>query len=153
MAVLAIRKLGDPVLRTRASGVREVNDNIRKMLKDMADTMYDAPGVGLAGPQVGILKRIVVIDIGDKLYQLVNPEIIESDGKDVAEEGCLSIPGEVGEVPRSARVVVEALDERGEPVRIEAEGLLARALQHEIDHLNGILFVDRALVTRKKEEV
>lgn len=143
MAVLSIRTIGDPVLRTEAKPVDEVTDKTKELIKNMQDTMYDASGVGLAAPQIGVLKRIIVVDVGEGPLTLINPEIVESSGSEIDEEGCLSIPNENGNVERAARVVVEALDRDGREVEIEAEGLLARALQHEIDHLAGILFVDK----------
>ncbi|MCK8823620.1 peptide deformylase [Fuchsiella alkaliacetigena] len=144
MAVLQIREIGDPVLRTETRAVEEVNDKTRRLLKDMAETMYAADGVGLAAPQVGVSKRIIVVDIGEGLLSLVNPEIIDTSGEVCGEEGCLSIPERNKKVSRAEQIVVEALDEEGNQVKIEAEGLLARVLQHEIDHLDGILFIDKA---------
>ncbi len=147
MAVLGIRIMGDPVLRQKAEPLQAVDEDIRRLIKDMFDTMYQADGVGLAAPQVGVSQRVIVIDPHEqdvKPFGLVNPVIVQS-GDDVerGEEGCLSIPGLKDIVERPAAVVVEALDGDGQPVRIEAEGLLARVLQHEVDHLDGILFVDR----------
>ncbi|ADL12952.1 peptide deformylase [Acetohalobium arabaticum] len=143
MAVLSIRTIGDPVLRTEAKPVDEVTEKTEGLIKNMQDTMYDASGVGLAAPQIGISKRVIVVDVGEGPLALINPEIVESSGSEIDEEGCLSIPNENGNVERAARVVVDALDSDGREVEIEAEGLLARVLQHEIDHLEGILFVDK----------
>jgi len=147
MAIHEIRILGDPVLRQKAEPVQEVDDEVRRLMDEMLATMYDADGVGLAAPQIGISRRIIVVDVrepGVEPFGLVNPVILESsDEVERDEEGCLSIPGLKEIVERSARVVVEGLDRDGRPVRIEAEGLLARALQHEVDHLDGILFIDR----------
>lgn len=147
MAVHEIRILGDPVLRQRAEPVAAVDDEVRQLIDEMLETMYDADGVGLAAPQIGISRRIVVIDVNEKevpAFGLVNPVIVErSDAVERGEEGCLSIPGLKEIVERSARVVAEGLDGDGNPRRIEATGLLARALQHEVDHLDGILFLDR----------
>jgi len=143
MAVLPIRKVGDPVLRTDTKPVKEITDKTKRLLKDMADTMYDADGVGLAAPQIGVSKKMFVVDIGEGLISLVNPEIIESSGEDIDEEGCLSIPGEAGDVLRAEQIVIKGLNPEGEEVKIEANGLLARALQHEFDHLNGALFIDK----------
>lgn len=147
MAVHEIRILGDPVLRQRAEPVADVDDEVRQLIDEMLETMYDADGVGLAAPQIGISRRIVVIDVNEKevpAFGLVNPVIVErSDAVERGEEGCLSIPGLKEIVERSARVVAEGLDRDGNPRRIEATGLLARALQHEVDHLDGILFLDR----------
>jgi peptide deformylase len=143
MALLKIREIGDPVLRTKAKEVEEVTDKTRRLLNDMAETMYDAPGVGLAAPQIGISKRIVVIDVGSGLFELINPEIIESSAKTyIDNEGCLSIPGKTAKVERAYKVKVKALDRDGKEIIVEGKGLLARALQHEIDHLDGKLFVD-----------
>jgi peptide deformylase len=143
MAVKMIRKEGDPVLRQVAKPVSEVNSNIQKLLTDLADTMYDSGiGVGLAANQIGILKRALVADVGEGLIELVNPEVIESEGEQLDTEGCLSIPGINGEVLRARRVKVKGLNRDGQEVVIDAEGLLARVLLHEIDHLNGILFTD-----------
>jgi peptide deformylase len=147
MAVREIRLLGDPVLRQKAEPVAEVDDEIRRLIADMFETMYDADGVGLAAPQVGVSLRVIVVDPRDESvppFALVNPEIVErAEEVERGEEGCLSIPGLREIVERSARVVVEGLDRDGLPRRIEAEGLVARILQHEIDHLDGILFIDR----------
>ncbi|TDX49194.1 peptide deformylase [Orenia marismortui] len=143
MAILKIRELGDPVLRTKAKEVTEVTDKTRKLLDDMAETMYDAPGVGLAAPQIGISKRIIVIDVGSGLVELINPEIVEESKKTyIDQEGCLSIPGKTGKVERAYKVKVKALDRNGKEIEVKGKGLLARALQHEIDHLEGRLFVD-----------
>lgn len=147
MAVREIKLLGDPVLRRKAEPVAEVDDEIRGLIDDMLETMYDADGVGLAAPQVGIGKRVIVVDVRDPdapPFALINPVIVErGDEVERGEEGCLSIPGLKEIVERPAEVVVEGLDRDGNPRRIEAEGLLARALQHEVDHLDGILFIDR----------
>lgn len=146
MAIRLIVKDPDPVLRERAKEVTKFNANLHKLLKDMADTMYDAKGVGLAAPQIGILKRVIVIDIGDEhgLIEMVNPEIVEREGEQIGPEGCLSIPGLNGIVRRAQRVVVKGQDRNGNPFTVEAEGYLARAFQHEVDHLNGVLFTDIA---------
>ena len=144
MAVLEIRKEGDPVLRLRAKTVKKIGPTIRTLLDDMAQTMYDAPGVGLAAPQVGVSKSIVVIDAGEGLIELINPEIISVQGKATAHEGCLSLPGIVGEVERAEKVTVTYLDRDGHRRWIEGTALLARALQHEIDHLEGVLLIDKA---------
>ncbi|MEE0511965.1 MAG: peptide deformylase [Peptococcaceae bacterium] len=135
---------GDPVLRRISHPVKEVNENIKKLLNNMAETMYYAKGVGLAAPQVGISKRVIVVDIGEGLFKLVNPEIISSSGIQDGPEGCLSVPNIVGNVKRSEHIKVKALNENGDEVVIEASGYLARAFQHEIDHLNGIIFTDKA---------
>lgn len=148
-----IVKVGDPererILRLPAKPVRHVNQAVRTLLKDMAETMYAAPGVGLAAPQIGINKRLVVVDVGDGLVELVNPEIVERAGAALDWEGCLSVPGLIGEVERAQRVRVKALDSEGRPLWIDAEDFFARALQHEIDHLDGVLFLDRARTVRE----
>lgn len=145
MAVYSIVKIGDPILREKAQTVKKITPNIIKLLENLKDTLYEANGVGLAAPQIGVPKRVVVIDVGEGLLELINPEIIEySDETELGVEGCLSIPGAQGEVERYSRVVVKALNRDGEPITITGEGLLARCLQHEIDHLYGVLYIDRA---------
>jgi peptide deformylase len=143
MAIRNIRTMGDEILRKKSRKVEKIDDRIITLLQDMQDTMYHADGVGLAAPQVGILKRIAVIDVGNGPINLINPEIIETSGQYVDEEGCLSIPGELGNVLRPEKVKVKAMNEKGEEYIVEGEGLLARALCHEIDHLDGVLFVDK----------
>lgn len=146
MAIRNIRLQGDSVLSKVAKPVTEVNDKIIELIEDMLDTMYDAYGVGLAAPQVGILKRIVVIDIseeGDDPIILINPEIVETSGSQTGAEGCLSVPGKNGTVTRPNYVKVKALNEEMEEVFYEGEGLLARAFCHEIDHLDGHLYVEK----------
>lgn len=145
MALRTIRKHGDELLRKRSKKVDVINERIVTLLNDMEETMYDADGVGLAAPQVGILKRVVVIDIGEGILRLINPEIISTEGSYVDVEGCLSVPGEQGEVERPYKVKVKALNEKGEEIIVEGEELLARALCHEIDHLEGVLFVDKVI--------
>lgn len=145
MFSLGLVDKNNPVLRKKAKEITKIDDSIKKIVADMANLMYKSEGVGLAAPQVGISKRLVLIDVGEGLMALVNPEIIYEEGKEIASEGCLSIPGVFNNVERSARVVVKALNENGEELRIAGAGLLARALQHEIDHLEGILFIDKAL--------
>jgi len=145
MAILEIKEYGEPVLREKALPVKEITPEMLNLIKDMVETMYVDSGVGLAAPQVGVSKRIIVIDgeEEDGLMVLINPEIIEREGEAVEEEGCLSVPGIYSDVKRSSKVTVKALNENGDPIEIAEEGLTARALQHEIDHLDGILFVDR----------
>ena len=143
MAIRQIVQIGDPVLRKKSKVVEKIDAKIIQLLDDMADTMYHADGVGLAAPQVGILKRVVVIDIGDGLLELINPEIIETSGEQLDDEGCLSVAGEAGAVRRPYRVKVRAYDRNGNLFEIEGEELLARAFCHEIDHLDGVLFVDK----------
>ena len=143
MAIRKIVELGDPVLRKTSRRVDKFDKREWMLLKDMADTMYDAEGVGLAAPQVGILKRMCVIDIGEGLIELINPEIISAEGSQVGPEGCLSVPGRRGKVDRPVKVVVRAFDRKGREFEVEGEGLLARALCHEIDHLDGVVYVDK----------
>ncbi|KJJ68631.1 peptide deformylase [Clostridium sp. FS41] len=135
----------DEILRKKAKAVENVKSRIQSLLADMTETMYHADGAGLAAPQVGILRRLVVIDIGAGLIKLINPVIVEADGEQQEMEGCLSIPGIYGKVKRPEKVVVKALDENGKPFDLEGTGMLARALCHEIDHLNGILFIDKVI--------
>jgi peptide deformylase len=145
MTLRTILHYPDPRLRRRAEPVAEVNDDIRRLVADMAETMYDAPGIGLAAIQVNEPLRIVVIDLSEKRNQLmifINPEILERDGEQVFEEGCLSVPGIYDDVTRASHVKVRALDRDGRPFEIEADGLLATCIQHEIDHLDGKVFVD-----------
>ncbi len=151
MARLQIVYDGNPVLRKKAQPVRVVDSLVGQLLDDMLETMHKANGIGLAAPQVGISKRIIVVDIGedDGPVKMVNPRVVEREGTLVGLEGCLSIPGVYGEVERAEKVVVKGLDFKGKPLRIEAEGLLARVFQHEVDHLDGILFTDTATNVRK----
>ncbi|CCJ34182.1 MULTISPECIES: peptide deformylase [Caloramator] len=143
MAIRRIRTIGDDVLRKISKPVEKIDNKILTLIDDMVDTMYEANGVGLAAPQVGILKRIIVVDVGEGLYKLINPEIVFEEGEQVDEEGCLSIPNRSGTVKRPKKVKVKALNERGEEVILDAEDLFARAICHEIDHLNGVLYIDR----------
>lgn len=147
MAIRQIRLNGDEILRKKAREVEQVDDKIKELLHDMLETMHKYNGVGLAGPQVGILKRVIVIDLydGEEPLQLVNPKIIKTKGKQEVDEGCLSFPNEYAKIIRPKEVVVEALNENGEKVKIVAKDLLAQALSHEIDHLDGILFVDNMI--------
>ena len=142
MALRTIRTEGDPVLRKVSKPVKEVTPKIVTLVDDMLDTMYEAMGVGLAAPQVGILKRIVVIDIGEGPIVLINPEILETSGSQTGQEGCLSVPGKCGQVTRAEHVKAKALNENMEEYEIEADGLLARCILHECDHLDGKLYVD-----------
>ena len=149
MALLDIEILGARILREKATPVEGVDDELRRLARDMFDTMYQAEGIGLAGPQVGVSRRILVVDVTNDdesrhVHALINPVIVEaSREQDKASEGCLSIPGLEEKVTRSVRVTLEALSLEGDSVRIEADGLFARALQHEVDHLDGVLFIDR----------
>ena len=143
MALRNIRKLGDDILRKKCRSVETIDEKILTLLDDMAETMYAANGVGLAAPQIGVLKRVVVIDIGDELLELINPEITHFEGNIKDTEGCLSVPGKYGYVVRPAKVTATALNRDGEKFEITGEGMLAKALCHEIDHLDGIVFVDK----------
>ncbi|NLO38361.1 MAG: peptide deformylase [Ruminiclostridium sp.] len=154
MALREIRKKGDEVLRKVCKPVTEVNKKVRQLLDDMLDTMYEAEGVGLAAPQVGILKRVAVVDIGEGPVELINPEKLEESGEQLHVEGCLSIPGIWGEVKRPERLLVKALDREGKEQKIDASGMLAIAISHEMDHLDGVLFEDRVIryIDMNKEE-
>lgn len=159
--ILDIVKYPDPFLKTTATPVETVDDSVRKLIDDMIETMYHARGIGLASVQVGDARRVIVLDVPDEdenervkgknLMAFVNPEIIWSEGETIFEEGCLSVPGVNADVERAARLRLKAMDRDGNPVELEAEGLLAIALQHEIDHINGILFIDR--LSRLKREL
>ena len=151
MAVYKIVEIGDEILREKAKPVKEITPNIVKLLDNMADTMYEANGVGLAAPQIGVSKRVIVIDVGEGLVELINPEIVETSGNVVDTEGCLSVPGMIGEVARADKLVVKGLNRQGKAVTYQAKGWLARAFQHEIDHLEGVVFVDRAANLRKAD--
>ena len=144
MAIRNIREIGDEVLTQTCKEVKEMTDRTRELIEDMLDTMYEANGVGLAAPQVGILKRIVVIDVtGDTPYVLINPQIVESSGEQTGSEGCLSVPGKSGTVTRPGYVKVVALDADMKPFELEGTELLARAICHELDHLDGHLYVEK----------
>lgn len=148
MAIRNIRVIGDPILEKKSRAIDEVSPRIKTLIEDMLDTMYDSQGVGLAAPQVGILKRLVVVDVSqeaDSPLILINPEIIETSGEQSGSEGCLSVPGKFGQVTRPNYVKVKALDENMEEIIVEGEGLLARALCHEVDHLYGQLYVDKVV--------
>ena len=144
MALRNIRILGDEILKKQAKEVTEMTPKIEELIDDMFETMYDANGCGLAAPQVGVRKRIVVIDCGDQPLVLINPEILETSGEQTGQEGCLSVPGKVGIVTRPNYAKVKALDENMDEIIVEGTELLARCLCHEIDHLNGIMYVDKA---------
>ncbi len=142
--------IDDEVLRKISKPVEKVDKKIITLIDDMVETMYSSNGVGLAAPQVGVLKRIIVVDVGDGIIKLINPEFIKVEGEQQDFEGCLSVPGITGEVKRPEKVSVRALNENGENVEVEAEGLLSRAFCHEIDHLNGILFIDKIVPGTKQ---
>ncbi len=159
MAALDIHLLGSPALRARSTEVRDVDDSVRQFIDDLFATMDAAKGIGIAANQVGVTQRIAVIGVEEDRFAMVNPTIVSAEGRAKAEEGCLSIPDVYGDVTRAERIVVEAVDREGNPFRRELGGLVARAVQHEIDHLDGILFLDhlsmlkrqRALARWKKE--
>ena len=154
MATRRILTDGDEILRKISRPVNEIDKRTRILLDDMAETMYKNDGVGLAAPQVGILRRIIVIDIGEGLLELINPEIIYSEGSKIDTEGCLSIPGRRGTVERPSKVIVQALNRKGKPIQVTGEGLMAVALCHELDHLDGILYTDKMIedVTDKEDK-
>jgi peptide deformylase len=154
MAILPILTQEAPILRQKAKRVARVDSGIRQLIDDMVDTMVAAPGVGLAAPQVGVGLRVVVIKTDTNLHTLVNPEMVKWGGEQIGLEGCLSVPGYVGEVKRYMQVVARGLNRQGKPVKVKGDALLARAIQHEIDHLDGILFTDRltSLDTLRKVE-
>ena len=153
MAYREIRQDGDEVLRRKSRLVEVINERILLLIEDMADTMYKSDGVGLAAPQIGILKRIVVIDIGNGLFEMINPVILKQSGEQDGAEGCLSMLGTSGEVKRPMNVKAKYKDIKGEMVTIEAEGLFARAICHELDHLDGILYKDKAHRMYTKKEI
>lgn len=144
MSKLQIMIAGDPVLRDVAKPVERIDKKLHRLLKDMAETMYAADGVGLAAPQVGVSKRVVVIDVGDGLYELINPVIVKNEGQVLGSEGCLSVPDYEGEVERAEYVECEFTDKTGQRMLLSASGLLAICIQHELDHLDGVLFIDKA---------
>ncbi|HTQ79958.1 MAG TPA: peptide deformylase [Thermoanaerobaculia bacterium] len=155
MSILAIRLYPDPVLRERSQEVTQFDATLDKLVADMIETMHAAPGVGLAAPQVGISRRVAVVDVSvgknpEDLHVLINPELTLKSGADVDVEGCLSLPGITDKVERPVRIQVKALDRQGQPYELEAEGFLARAVCHEIDHLNGVLFTDHLRGLRKE---
>lgn len=143
MALRTIRVQGDPVLEKKCKEIKEVTPKITELIEDMIDTMYEANGVGLAAPQVGILKRVVVIDIGEGPVVMINPEILETSGEQTGDEGCLSVPGKAGQVTRPNYVKARAFDENMEEYIIEGEELMARAICHELEHLDGHLYVEK----------
>ncbi len=150
MATRIIREEGDPILRKVSRVVDKIDDRIITLLDDMKETMYGADGAGLAAPQVGVLRRVIIIDVGEGLIELINPEIVSEEGSQCDEEGCLSLPGITGEVIRPNIVKIKGLNREGEEIVLEGKELLARAFCHEVDHLNGILFIDKV---KKDEDV
>lgn len=145
MAIRQIRLAGDPILYKVCKEVKKLTPMLQTLIEDMLDTMYEANGVGLAAPQVGVLKRIAVVDIGDGPFVLVNPVILEEEGEQTADEGCLSIPGKAGKVTRPNRIVMRAYDENMQEYEIEAEELLARAFCHEVEHLDGHMYTEHVI--------
>jgi peptide deformylase len=150
MSLLKLHLLGSPVLRQRSTEIPAVDDELRSTIASMFETMDAAKGVGLAANQVGLARRVAVIDADGHRFAMINPVLVDTEGRDTAEEGCLSIPDIYGDVTRPAQVVLEALDADGQPFRLEAGGLTARAIQHEIDHLDGVLFLDHLGPIRRK---
>ena len=150
MSLLKLHLLGSPVLRQRSPEITAVDDDLRRLIADMFETMDAAHGVGLAANQVGSTRRVAVVSADEHRFAMINPVIVESEGRDTAEEGCLSIPDIFADVTRPERIVLEALDADGERFRLEATGLTARAIQHELDHLDGILFLDHLGPIKRK---
>lgn len=156
MALRKIRLEGDPILRKKSRPIEEINDRIKILLDDMVETMNEAEGVGLAAPQVGILRRAIIIDVGEGPIKIINPELIEEEGSFIDVEGCLSVPNKAGKVERPERVKIKYLNEDGQESILEGTGLLAKAICHEIDHLDGILYTDKVIeyvdLTAKEDE-
>lgn len=150
MAVYQVVTMPNEILRSKALPIKNINAGTLRLLDNMRDTLYAFDGVGLAAPQIGALKRIIVIDTGDNFIELINPEIISREGEQTGSEGCLSVPGVVGRVTRYSKVTVKGLNREGQEVVYEAEKLLARVFQHEIDHLDGIVFTDRTSETQRE---
>jgi len=150
MSLLPLHLLGSPVLRQHSVDVKTIDEEVRRLVADMFETMDAAKGVGLAANQVGVARRVAVVDADGDRFAMIDPVIVETEGRATAEEGCLSIPDIYGDVTRPERVVLEALDEEGKPYRKEATGLKARAIQHEIDHLDGILFLDHLSLLKRQ---
>ncbi len=150
MSLRNIRVLGDDILRKKSRKVEVIDDRIITLLDDMEETMRSRDGVGLAAPQVGVLRRVVIVDVGEGLFEFINPEIIEQSGANTMVEGCLSVPDNIGDVTRPTKVVVRAFNRKGEEFELEAHDYFAKAICHEIDHLDGIIFVDKAQNIRSK---
>lgn len=149
MAAYQVIELPSDVLRARAKEVKKFNEGLARLLDNMKDTLYAENGVGLAAPQIGVSKRVIVVDAADNYMELINPMILEMSGEQTGSEGCLSVPGIVGIVKRAEDIIVKAYNRQGKEITVEGSGLLARALQHEIDHLDGILFIDKAIETHQ----
>lgn len=145
MAIRQVRIDGDPILRKKSKDITEVNDRIKILLEDMVDTMEDEDGIGLAAPQIGVLRRAIVVDIGEGPIKMLNPEIVDEEGEKIDIEGCLSVPGRSGTVKRPLKIRTKYMDMEGKEQIMESEDLLARAICHEIDHLNGILYIDKMI--------
>lgn len=152
MAKLEILVAGNPVLRQVAAPVERIDKKLQKLLKNMAETMYASEGVGLAAPQIGVSKRIVVMDVGEGLYEMINPVIVKKEGSVLGAEGCLSVPQFEGEVERAEYVECEFTDRKGQRMLLQAHGLLAVCVQHELDHLDGVLFIDKAQSVYPKKD-
>ncbi len=152
MAIRKIREMGDKILTMSCKEVKEMTPRLKELVEDMLETMYDVYGVGLAAPQVGVLKRIVVVDVGEEPIVLINPRIVDKSGEQTGDEGCLSIPGKVGVVTRPQYVKVAALNKHMEPIEVEGRDLLARAICHELDHLDGVLYVKHVEGTLRNVE-
>lgn len=150
MAILDIRVLGDPILREQTKPVETITDDVRQLIDDMFETMHAAEGLGLAAPQVGRSERIAIMEVDEEEYVLINPEIVSKEGSERGEEGCLSIPNLMGHVDRSAHIVVRATDQHGEEYELEASGILARCIQHEVDHLHGKLYIDYLSILKRR---
>lgn len=145
MKIITVESPKAGVLRRRARAVGRVTPQVQRLVDGMIETMHEANGVGLAAPQVGVSKRIIVAKVNERLHVLIDPKIVKREGEELGTEGCLSIPGVIGEVPRAVRVIVKGKNRKGRGITLEAEGMLARVLQHEVDHLDGILFLDRVV--------
>jgi peptide deformylase len=150
MSLLPLHLLGSPILRQHSLEVKTIDDQVRRLVEDMFETMDAARGIGLAANQVGVARRVAVVDVEGDRFVMIDPRIVEAEGRATAEEGCLSIPDIYADVTRPDRVVIEALDSEGTPYRKEASGLKARAIQHEIDHLDGILFLDHLSLIKRQ---
>jgi peptide deformylase len=151
MALRQIRQLGDEILQKKARPVTEVNDNTRALLDDMLETLRDKDGVGIAAPQVGVLRRVAVVEHEDVLYEMVNPRITESKGVQRCDEACLSVPGKQGEIDRPRKITVEAFNRQGSPYTFKADDFLASVICHELDHLDGVLYIDKAVSIKNRE--
>lgn len=152
MAIRTLRYEHDELLRKKSRPVKEINDHIITLLDDLFDTMHEKEGIGIAAPQVGVLRRVFVIELEDEVYEFINPEILSTEGSQQREEGCLSLPGKTGLVERPTYVKVKALNRAGEEIIVEAEDVLAIAVCHELDHLDGILYTDRVIPAEGEDE-